>query len=167
MKLKELIDRYGDYEVCLTTAKHDGVEIKIRKSKPKTVWELQDGDSYWMVDDEGHIYDAQWYEGDYLVYVRDISNAFLTKEEAEADLERRKVETLLLKHGGRRWYRSDILTEKTLNWTLWYNDVSNELKVCNCSPSQGAIYFDNWRDAEKAIEEIGDERIKKALFEVR
>lgn len=170
MKLKDLIEQYGEYDVeewfeIGTDGVADEKAIKLKKPKPKTVWDLEDGDQCIYIDAFGKITGGcLWNEVPQDERARDVGNIFLTKEEAEKDVERRKVETLLLKHGGRRWFKEDtpnyfIRTHEnglllTFDWT-------------NHSPLQGVIYFDTEKQAEKAIEEIGEERIRKALFEVR
>lgn len=168
MKLKDLISEYGEYEVYETKGEScDGsyIMLGLEKPKPKTVWELKDGDNYWVIDSDGNVPSCyKWIE-----YCccdeREVGNVFLTREEALQDLERRKVETLLLKHGGRRWFKNReynyfLRDDDHLGNNFWID----ELRV---SPVQGVIYFDTKEQAEKAIAEIGADRIKKALLEVR
>ena len=88
----------------------------------------------------------------------------MTEEEAEKDVERRKVETLLLKYGGRRWFKDD-----TPNYFIRVYENGGWLTSdwTNHSPIQGTIYFDTEKQAIDAIEEIGEDKIIEALFEVR
>ena len=133
-----------------------------KKPKPKSVWNLKDGDRYFVLYHDGDMADYKW-KGDTSLGAcyRDYGNIFLTRDEAEKDVERRKVETLLLKYGGRRWFKDGVenwlivLMEDRLTWFIYNESI------------QGVIYFDTEEQAEKAIEEIGKERIKQALFEVR
>lgn len=165
MKLKDLLEKYGEYEVSETKgdwcdAGH--ITLEINKPKPNSIWELKNGDWYYCINVKGEVMSDVWRE---VVYPeREVGNAFLTKEEAEKDVERRKVETLLLKHGGRRWFN-----ENSENFYIYYD---MDIDVVDCTNTydfhcQGPIYFDSEIQAEKAISEIGEERIKKALFEVR
>ncbi len=159
MKLKDLIEKYGEYDVVLSKREATNeIMIEGRKSKPKKVWDLKDGDGFYCLCSNGTIL--------YYIYAsyneREIENgnAFLTKEEAEQDIERRKVETLLLKHGGRRWAREGVNYRLGLQY--------NMIVICkDMYPLQGAIYFDLEQQAQKAIDEIGEDRIREALFEVR
>ena len=165
MKLKDLIEKYGEQEVLCWAERADEslewVNIKLEPPKPKSVWDLGKGDSHVIVDECGKIREyGDWLNCSAEKNIRDIGNVFLTREDAEKDIERRKVETLLLKHGGHRWAREGI----NYRLGLQYNMVV----ICkDMYPLQGAIYFDLEQEAQKAIDEIGEDRIKRALFEVR
>ena len=171
MKLKDLIEKYGEQEVLCWAARADEslewVNIKLEPPKPKTVWDLEKGDKYFVAcyRNSTYTYDMRtWGNGNYEKAGRETGILFLTKEEAEKDVERKKVETLLLKYGGRRWFN-----ENSENFYIYYD---MDIDVVDCTNTydfhcQGPIYFDSEIQAEKAISDIGEERIKKALFEVR
>lgn len=155
MKLKELVEKYGEY-----TVPQELIE-KLEPPKSKTVWDSEKGDLIFIVNERGEVYDKYWS----LLYYRevDLGNAFLTEEDAEKDIERRTVEALLLKHGGRRWFNG-----YNHNFYIGLDEYEEHLKpYILMTPTQGTIYFDTSARAEKAISEIGEERIIKALFEVR
>ena len=175
MKLKDLIEQYGEYEIKefnFEEAFHKldndddilgiGIEVLKKKPKPKTVWELENGNECYYIDVFGDIEDTGGYLSP-LSEAIESGNVFLTREEAEKEVERRKVETLLIKHGGRRWFKKNMY-----NYFIRADDEHpfwiDELKD---NANQGTIYFSMFEDVEKAISEIGEERIKKALFEVR
>lgn len=169
MKLKDLLEKYGEYEVDLKTvvgkAEIESVTIDLTKPKQKSVWELKDGDPYVLLGDDGYIttLETHWSTGLTKNHING-GNAFLTINEAENERERRRVETLLLKHGGRRW-----LEHGHMNYFIEYDRKPNKLDVV-CTGRflwQGLIYFDTREQAEKAIQEIGEQRIINALFEVR
>ncbi len=167
MKLKDLMEKYGEYEVSANFqfGSSEGIQIRLEPPKPKinTVWELKDGCQYFCINVRGEVGRDIWYEACQCQCERDVSNAFLTEEDAEKDVERRKVETLLLKHGGRRWFRMGSIC----NYYMWVNTSDSLVVGCTGIGMQGLIYFDTREKAEKAIQEIGAERIKNALFEVR
>lgn len=165
MKLKDLMEKYGEYEVVLSKREATNeIMIEGRKPKPKTVWDLTVGDTQYNINPHGIVVPLLWDGGFGDTSRRDFGSVFLTKEEAEQALERRKVEALLLKHGGRRWFKED-----TPNYFIRVHENGLWLTSdwTNHSPIQGTIYFDTKKQAEKAISEIGEDRIKKALFEVR
>lgn len=164
MKLKDLMEKYGEYEVVLSKREATNeIMIEGRKPKPKTVWDLKNGNKCYYIDVFGDIEDTGGYLSP-LSEAIDMGIVFLTKEEAEKDVERRKVETMLLKYGGRRWFKED-----TPNYFIRVYENGGWLTSdwTNHSPIQGAIYFDTEKQAKKAVKEIGAERIIKALFEVR
>lgn len=162
------MEKYGEYEVgskCVVgECEIERIVIDLTKPKPKTVWDLKGGDEHVWVDGFGKIKDQYlWTPKSLDEEAREIGNIFMTKEEAEKDVERRKVEVLLLKHGGRRWFNGH-----SHNFRIGLDDYEEHLKVyILMTPTQGTIYFDTSARAEKAIQEIGEERLKKALFEVR
>lgn len=169
MKLKELVEKYGEQEVLCWAERADEslewVNIKLEPPKPKTVWGLKDGDSHYWIDGVGKVKECDiWRDESSDSMARDVGNIFLTEEEALKDVERRKVETLLVKYGGRRWFK---LNDK--NWIIDYDCNSNVFRFAYMKRDQrqGCIYFDTYEQAQKAVEEIGYERIKQALFEVR
>lgn len=155
MKLKELVEQYGEY-----TVPQELIE-KLEKPKPQSVWDLEGREAVFTLNCDGFIEDDTWY--DCLDDERDNGNIFLTYEDAVIERERRKVETLLIKHGGRRWFNG-----YNHNFYIGLDEYEEHLKAyILMTPTQGTIYFDSKDNARKAIDEIGEERIKKALFEVR
>lgn len=164
MKLKDLMEKYGEYEVSETKgdwcdAGH--ITLELNKPKPSSIWELKNGDWYYCINVKGETMSDVWRE---VVYPeREVGNAFLTEKDALKDVERRKVETLLLKHGGRRWFDGH-----NHNFHIGLDEYEEHLKAyILMTPTQGTIYFDTSARAQKAISEIGEQRIIKALFEVR
>lgn len=154
---------------------YDG-EVLIKKEsflepyaeKPKSVWDLKNGDEYYYIDMFGDFYITTFGVGSCLVDKKmiEIGNTFLTKEEAENDVERRKVETEMLHLGGRREFK---------------NGENNHYIVCDFDSSHFAIlifnnksdgfapmtiYFDSAKECRKAIKKIGEDRIKKYIFGV-
>lgn len=166
MKLKDLMEQYGEYDVVLSKREATNeIMIEGRKPKPKTVWDLEKGDNHHWIDITGDVcINVPWKDTEEDKQAREIGNVFLTKEEAEKDVERRKVENLLLKYGGRRWFMKG-----KDNMFLYYDARIKELRydLKTILPVQGAIYFDDFNKLDEAVKAIGAERIIKALFEVR
>ena len=127
---------------------------------PKTVWELQKGDKCFFINSIGSIIPVKW-DGTYCAIRNlEIGNVFLTKEEAEFEVERRKIETEMIRLGGRRKFKY-----KGDNYTIYYCDGIN-VSFSNCAMYQGSICFDTRNEAETAIKKIGEDRLKKYVFGV-
>ena len=128
--------------------------------KPKTIWDLKKDDTYYLIDIDGEVMNAIWNN----IYIdndfRNIGNIFLTKEEAEFEVERRKIETEMIRLGGRRNFKFN-----GDNYGIYYCDGINVVYYCN-TMYQGLIYFDTIKDAHDAIKEIGKNRIIKYIFGV-
>ena len=129
--------------------------------KPKTVWDLKEGDTYYSIYGNGNVSsEKKWFDDDYENNYREIGNVFLTKEEAEFEVERRKVETEMLTLGGRRKFEPN-----RDNYVIYYcNGISVSFSCCTMY--QGLIYFDTRHEAENAIKKIGEYRIEKYIFGV-
>jgi hypothetical protein len=156
MKLSDLANKYGDYEI----SEENFVKYF---QKPKSVWDLREGDEYFLISESGDVSFSTIFNQYYYNEKLKIGNTFLTKEEAEKDLLRRKVETALLECGGRRWF--DV---HNYNYHIGLDDCEEHLKAyILLTPTQGIIYFDSIEQAEKAISIIGEQKIKEILFEVR
>ncbi|RHU03299.1 MULTISPECIES: hypothetical protein [Erysipelotrichaceae] len=149
MKLKEAMDKYGDYEV-----KEKELEKILIKPKPKTVWDLENEDVYYIIEDCGDISKYSW-DGDKIdKKAREMGNVFLTEQEAKFEYERRKVEAIMLKYG-RRTFKFDYNNFCIL---MYNNKIVPDFWN---SRNYGGIFFDTEELAKKAIDEIGEERLIK------
>ena len=144
---------------------------KIEKipQKPKTVWDLKDGDEYYYINMCGNVDITTFGNGAYWAdkKIIEVGNAFLTKEEAKLEVERRKCEAVLLKYGTR-----DMMSLGDGNkskYCIYLNNFLNKIVVSDnyCIQSQGSIYFESKELAQKAIEECGEDRLKKYVFNVK
>ena len=157
IKLKEVVEKYQDYGVD----EEKLIEILI-KPTPKNVWELDFGDVYYLVSTNDGILKNYWNNVDLELSRRENGNVFLTEEEAQFEIERRKIEAILLKYGRRNFkYRND-------DYIIVYSPETNGVRIHihNIIQCQGAIYFDTEELCEKAIGEVGEENIKKYVFGV-
>lgn len=157
IKLNEIQAKYGEYLVD-----EDKLKELLVKPKPKTVWDLKDGDEYWHISTINNNNYATWNGNAWDLAIRENGNAFLTYDEAKFELERRKCEAIMLKYGRRtfKYEQNNYLirfdnTNKKVEVDFWY-----------IYQFQGSIYFDTEELAQKAIDEIGEERLKKYVFQV-
>lgn len=145
-------------------------ECKIEKipQKPKTVWDLKSGDEYYYIDMCGNFDITTFGVGSCWADKKmiEIGNAFLTREEAEFEVERRKCEAILLKYGTRNFMSFEYYDDK---YYIMYDNTLENVYVdcCNFMQRQGSIYFKTKELAQKAIEECGEERLKKYVFNVK
>ena len=132
--------------------------------KPKSVWDLKEEDTYYSIYGNGNVSsEKKWFDDDYENNYREIGNVFLTREEAEFEVERRRIETKMIRLGGRR------KTEQgKANWFFEYRPSSGGIEILWSSyeMDQGVIYFDSEEKAKEAVEIIGKDRIKKYIFGV-
>ncbi|MCB7554093.1 hypothetical protein LI033_06040 [bacterium TM223] len=157
IKVEEIAEKYKGYEV-------DEEKLKefLTPPKPKTVWDLKESDKYWYISDYGQICKSTWTNFECEIIRRAIGNCFLTKKEGEFEVERRKVETILLKYG-RREYKSK---DNYYMYCDYYQSPSIEINWCGSAQNQGTIYYDTKELLDQAIEEAGEDNIKKYIFGV-
>lgn len=141
-------------------------ELIVKKTeaeqKPKTIWDFNTNDrnSYYYIDEVGYLR-PDWFDEGYFEIRRDLGNAFLTEEEAEFELERRKIEAIMRKY-------SKPFKFNKHNYYLVYSHYNKSVNiesygVFNC----GVPCFETKEIAQKVIDEIGNDRLKKYWFGVK
>ena len=140
----------------------------IEKSEPekKTVWELKKGDEFFLISTDGHVFSETWDNWNIYINIRKTGICFLTREEAECEIERRKVETEMLRLGGRREFKNG---ENNYHIVCDFDSSHFAIRVFNDNIdgfAKGMIYFDSAKECRNAIETIGEDRIKKYYFGV-
>ena len=157
IKLNEIQAKYGEYLVD-----EDKLKELLVKPKPKTVRDLEKGDTYYFIETNGGVYSCRWLADVNDLCRREFGNVFLTEEEAEFELERRKCEAIMLKYGRRTFKPRDI------NYIIQFDNDDKQVFVdfWRLNQFQGSICFDTEELAQKAIDEIGEERLKKYVFRV-
>lgn len=143
-------------------------EYRIEKipKRPKSVWDLKEEDKYYYINCYGEI-DSTFYDCDEDVDIIKCGNAFLTENEARFEVERRKCEAVLLKYGTR-----DLMSfgdKYTKKYYIQYDYDVNKIMILKhySIGIQGVINFKTQELAQKAIDEVTEERMKKYVFNVR
>lgn len=155
IKLSEIENKYKDYLVD-----EDKLKEILVTPKSKTVWDLEEGDVYYYLNDMGRICTGAFALVSKDYNRRGCCNAFLTIEEAQFESDRRECESVLLKYGRRTFkYQKP-------NWFLYFSYVENRVGVgCNWNVSHpGLIYFDSEELARKAMESFTEYRLKKYVL---
>lgn len=157
IKLNEIQAKYGEYLVD-----EDKLKELLVKPEPKTVWDLKDGDEYWYISTINNNNYTTWNGNAWDISIRENGNAFLTLEEVEFEVERRKCEAIMLKYGRRTFKPRDS------NYIIRFDNDDKQAFVdfWRLNQFQGVIYFDTEELTQKAIDEIGEERLKKYIFRV-
>ena len=137
------------------------IEKAEAEQKPKTIWDLKIGDyeKYYCIDSDGtivqHMFDESFDEVN-----RDRGNAFLTREEAEFELERRRIEAIMKKY-------SKPFENGGDNYFLYFYNCTSIRGSFNSTFNYGLPCFASEEIALKVVEEIGEDRLKKYWFGVR
>lgn len=131
------------------------------EQKPKTIWDLkmEDCEKYYCIDSDGAIVQHMFNES-FDEVNREIGNAFLTREEAEFEKERRKIEAILRKYS--RPFKSG-----EYNYVVVCDTENNMILVQVAQfHYSGTPVFASREVAEKVVDEIGKVRLKKYWFGV-
>lgn len=149
--------------LCVTP--ESALELYIDNSK--TVWDLKIGDKCYFATVVGHIFPGTWNNLNEQIENRKLGNVFLTMEDAEYELERRRIENEMLRLGGRRNFKKG-----ELNWYIYFGaSVTNKNSIrynydMDNNDGRWRIYFDSIKDCRNAVNIIGEEKINKYLFGV-
>src|SRR5574344_1862394 len=145
-KLEELKKKYKELGEEIERLKEE------QAHKPKY------GEDYSFIRYDNEVISNIWYADDIDEARYELGNAFRTQEEAEFRAEQLKVEAKL-----RRFARP--FEENEQNVILKYTHDTNKLLTGHHLYSQyGNIYFASEEIAQKAIDTVGEERIKKYYF---
>ncbi|MGP1402633.1 MAG: hypothetical protein ACTTKY_00625 [Catonella sp.] len=127
----------------------------------KTIWDLniKDGEMYYRLSWKGDAI-QDFFESSYDKKVRDINGAFLTREEAEFEVERKKVEAVMKKY-------SRPFENNRDNYCLYFYNCISIQTGFNSAYNYGVPCFETEEIAEKVIDEIGEDRLKKYWFGVQ
>lgn len=159
--LNEIVNEYGDYIV------KDGFMDFLEKPKPKTIWDLKDGDKYFYIDSVGGFPNMTWNNDEYDVLIRNQGNVFLTKEEAEFEKKRREVYTTVKRYA-HEFSKEEWNDTKINKYYACYNYKDHSIiKGFNSHVSNSKLYFQSEADIEKAIEAVGMEDFKKYYLGVK
>lgn len=141
-----------------------------KANKPKSkVWKPKEGEEYYVYIVSGIIIHDVW-NGDGVDENRyTIGNCFKTEEEAQNAVERLKIRAELQRY-------ADEHNDKPIDWwnirqKKWYIRFDYFNKTVGCAAITIArdcfqIYFSSEEVAKAAVQAVGEERIKKYLFEV-
>lgn len=165
MKLKELLEKYGDVEIV----KEKEQELKnlfgIKESKK---WEPNHKEDYFFVNDILETLYDTWMGSCVDTYRYFRNNCFKTQKEAEFHSEQIKVYNELKNFADENNDRIDWKNDDQSKYYIYFDYGNVNILIYDTLTAKdiGQIYFSTKELAEQAIETVGEERIKKYLFGV-
>lgn len=129
------------------------------KREPGERWKPEDGEVYWCVNEDYETDCFMWCNDDFDDDEFNNFNVFQTREEAEFARERTKVMREL-----DTWATDEFLQPNEIYGI--FCDSSGELGVFLCVYKRSPHVFESREVAKKAIEAIGEERLKTYYFKV-
>ena len=154
MKASEYIKQHGDFEIT------EAIE-KCIPHKPKSVWDLEEGDDCYWLDGCNNITKYNWDNDLFCREQRKIGLITLTAEELEFKIEKMKVYEELKRFAkdftDEEWKDNEI--EK---YFIYYDYALNKIEISfNFRIKCFELYFESKENAQKAITAVGEERVKK------
>lgn len=144
-----------------------------KANKPKSkVLKPEIGERYYCIHccTRNMINSYNWIDDSYDKKCYEIGNCYQTKEEAEFALEKQKVITELKRFAlENNECELDWNDNEKSKYFIVYNYFRNEIQIeslCYTKYGINNIYFSSIKVAKKAIEKIGEDRLKKYYFEV-
>lgn len=162
--LKDIIENYSEELKYLPSSEIGNFQALLEdiRNRPKSIWDitLEYPETYYLLNNDGSIENGVFNSlSD--ENARIVNSAFLTREEAEFERERRKMEAIMRK------YARPFKCGKC-NFHIEYHHDSNRLDVGICrNIGVGISYFESREVAQKVIDEIGEDRLKKYWFGVK
>lgn len=161
MKLNELMEKYGDYEV------EEGFMELLEKPKPKTVYDLKYGDRYFFLTASGIVQGGTWSNDSSDLNRGRIGNRFLTVKDAEFARERLKVIAELKKYA-REFSDGEWKDNKTQKYYIVYRYSDDHIRsILTYTSKDSVLYFESPEKIQEAIDAVGEDRIKKYYFGVK
>ena len=134
------------------------LEIELENAKGKQ-WP-QDRDKYYHISSDGIIRPFFWDGDEYDIRAMDMGNCYKTREEAEFEVERRKVMTELKK------FAKDFVAGER-NYCIVWDFYAGEIYIGHRVLSKdNNLVFESEEKAQEAIKAIGEERVKKYILGV-
>lgn len=124
-------------------------------------WKPKVGEECWRVSVGGDVYNLEWENDEFDNNVFNHTDIFPSEEQAEFERERKRIRRELMKYGKN-------FVPNQYNWAIYYNyrDKAIGYWFSTLCFHPFDIYFESEEMAEKAVEEVGEDRIKRYLFGV-
>lgn len=131
------------------------------QEKPKSIWDLKHGDGYWHIGN-GSVFSAFWDDDGVDNYRRDAGFSFLTEQEANKELEKRKAFTRIKKyiHDNGLEFQPNWEDGNQMKYYIYYDHGDCKFKIGNWGHHQRAdtsFHMKNEEDAQKVIDNCGSE----------
>lgn len=134
-----------------------------KQEKPSRRWKPEFHDKYYYIDSAGVVNVGYWddYRIDKIRYA--IGNIYRTEEEAKFAVEQLKILAELKEYADddKEW------NNRNNHWSIQYTALSGHIEVDFYSNTLSVpfnLYFSSPEQAQKAIDAIGEERLKKYYF---
>lgn len=120
------------------------------EEQPKTVWDLRQGDVCWKIDIGWDMGYTDIFYSSYARDLRDIGDLFVTEEEANKELARRKAKVILERDT--KGFKPDWNNSNQKKISVYYDCALKEFQIYFYNSScQDLLYFSTYEDAKASI----------------
>lgn len=140
---------------------------KIEETK-KSIFDLEETDMFFSIDREGYIQKINLFWISTLKTLQDIWNVFLTEEEAEVELERRKAIQRIKKFMWENNIKNREFKQHEDNYTILYDSLDEFFNIEYYETSyliNTLWYFERFEDCQKIIDNCLDDL--KIIYNVK
>ncbi len=163
MNKKKIKNKIKEAKEQITELQETINNLEEQLNKTEGRWIPERNEQYYYIDSDGEAIRSYNDDGTYYKNIISIGNCFKTKEEAEFEVERLKVIAELKEFA----FEPNWEDRNQNNYTITYSHSMNEIGYCISHWIQrDSIYFETKEIMEKAIEKVGENRIKKYIFGV-
>lgn len=160
MNKEEIIDKIAKMENEIFNLKK---ELNKQQEEPKRRWKPEIKEAYYCITGDGDIILAYWIDSACDRCRYKLRNVFKTYEEAKFALEKLKVLAELQEYADcdKEWIRDNT------HWNIGYETNNGRIEAhsyCCTKITPFNLYFSSEEQAQKAIDAIGEERLKKYYF---
>lgn len=148
MKLKDLVEEYGDYEV-----QESFLDLLKKSQKTESIWDLREGDKYYLVRDSRQY---TWHSSAFEIKCRKYGDVFLTEEEASYETKRREIYTKVKKYSyefSEEEWKNNLIPKFYPSYDYSSGKVENWI---HNTDKEGCLYFRCGGDINRAVEEVGE-----------
>lgn len=163
MTIEELKEEYKQ-KINKLKEEFDDKIAKLQEEESNKRWKPKMGRIYWFIDSDGSIFFAYWHDAIIDNRRYELGNVFKTKEEASFTIEQFKVLTQLRRYidDDKEWNNND-----NWHWCIEYNTIGKCIRINNYHYLMSTpfnLYFSSEEQAQKAINAIGEDKLKKYYF---
>lgn len=136
-----------------------GEEIKkLEAGEPSNDYGLFDakgGETHWLLDQEEDGFLAEEFSSE-------SKNTFRTEAQADAFAQKLDVILEIYKHGAREFREDED------NWSFWYDHSGKKIRYCLFSYARYPLapHYPSKKAAQAAVKAVGEERVKRVLFNI-
>lgn len=151
--------------------KAEGLLIKAKgmlQLEERTPWEPKNGDAYWFINSVGVTSRAVYYANCHDDLRNLMGNFFKTREDADFAVERLKVIAEMRRFAEANNEPIDWSRDGRYKYSICYDHAGeNVITDWSALLQEGLIYFSGQDIAQRCIEEVGADRIKKYYLGVK